>query len=101
VDITCYKALWSPYIRKELPVQRKVNNIHNDFTVAVLKNSNAVGHVPQSLLVLPAQEWQRDDLYRQWWQETIWSWWERKRGSMCVHLQRETKTPWETDKPVC
>jgi len=37
---------WSPYIREELPVQREVNNIHDDFAVAVLKNSNTVGHVP-------------------------------------------------------
>ena len=61
-----YKASWSPYIGEELPVQRKVNNIHDDFAVAVLKNSNTVGHVPQILLVLPAQVWQQDDLYCQW-----------------------------------
>ena len=30
-----YKASWSPYIGEELPVQREVNNIHDDFTVAV------------------------------------------------------------------
>ena len=41
------KASWSPYIREELPVQREVNNIHDDFAVAVLKNSNTVGHVPR------------------------------------------------------
>ena len=33
-----YKAAWSPYIGEELPVQREVNNIHDDFAVAVLKN---------------------------------------------------------------
>ena len=53
-----------------MPVQCEVNNIHDDFAVALLKNSNTVGHVTtgnlQSVLVLPAQEWQRDDLYRQW-----------------------------------
>jgi len=53
-----YKASWSPYIGEELTVQRKVNNIHDDYAVAILKNSNTVGHVPQSLLVLPTQEWQ-------------------------------------------
>jgi len=52
-----YKASRSPYTGEELPVQREVNNIHDDF--AVLKNSNTVGHVVttgnfQSLLVLPA-----------------------------------------------
>ena len=101
-----YKAAWSPYIGEELPVQRKVNNIHDDFAVAVLKNGNTVGHVSttgnfQSLLVFLAQEWQQDDLHRQWWQKTFWSWWERTRGSVRIHLQRETKTPWQTDKPVC
>jgi len=58
-----------PYIGEELPVQCEVNNIHDDFTVAVLKNSSSVGRVPReisSLLVLPAQEWQQDDLYHQW-----------------------------------
>ena len=54
-----YKAAWSPYIGEKLPVQCEVNNIHDDFTIAILKNSNTVG-----LLVLPAEEWQRDDLYR-------------------------------------
>ena len=51
-----YKASWSPYIGEELPVQREVNNIHDDFAVAVLKNSNSIGHVPRensNLLVLP------------------------------------------------
>ena len=42
-----YKASWSPYIEEELPVQCEVNNIHNDFAVAVFKNSNTVGHVAQ------------------------------------------------------
>ena len=41
-----YKASWSPYIGEELPVQCEVNNIHDDFAVAVLKNSNTVGHIP-------------------------------------------------------
>jgi len=43
------KASWSPYIREGLPVQREVNNIHDDFAVAVLKNSNTVGHVPREI----------------------------------------------------
>ena len=33
-------------IGEKLPVQREVNNIHDDFAVAVLKNGNTVGHVP-------------------------------------------------------
>jgi len=55
-----YKDLWSSYIGEERPVQREVNNIHDDFAIAVLKNSSAVSHVPReisSLLVLSAQEW--------------------------------------------
>ena len=100
-----YKASWSPYIGEELPVQCEVNKHSRRLRCSCPQEqqhcrSCTTGNF-QSLLVLPAQEWQRDDLYRQWWQETIWSWWERTRGSVCVHLQRETKTPWETDKPVC
>ena len=44
-----YKAAWSPYIGEELPVQHEVNNIHDDFAVAVLKNGNTVGHVPREI----------------------------------------------------
>ena len=44
-----YNAAWSPYIGEELPVQREVNNIHDDFAVAVLKNGNTVGHVPREI----------------------------------------------------
>ena len=44
-----YKAAWSPYIGEELPVQREVSNIHDDFAVAVLKNGNTVGHVPREI----------------------------------------------------
>ena len=43
------KVAWSPYIGEELPVQREVNNIHDDFAVAVLKNGNTVGHVPREI----------------------------------------------------
>ena len=63
-----YKASWSPYIGEELPVQREVNNIHDDFAVGSTWpqeqqycRSCTTGNF-QSLLVLLAQEWQRDDL---------------------------------------
>ena len=46
-DLTFF--MWSPYIGEELPVQREVNNIHDDFAVAVLKNGNTVGHVPREI----------------------------------------------------
>ena len=44
-----YKAAWSPYIGEELPVQCEVNNIHDDFAVAVLMNSNTASHVPREI----------------------------------------------------
>ena len=44
VDVPTYTV---PDMIRELPVQHEVNNIHDDFAVAVLKNSNAVGHVPR------------------------------------------------------
>ena len=37
------------YIGEELPVQCEVNNIHDNFAVAVLKNSNTVRHVPREI----------------------------------------------------
>ena len=48
-----YKASWSPYIEEEPPVKREVNNIHDDFAVAVLKNSSILsvmyhGKFPES-----------------------------------------------------
>ena len=55
--------LQSFYLEEELSVQREVNNIHDDFAVAVQQycRSCTTGTF-QSLLVPPAQEWQRDDL---------------------------------------
>ena len=47
--VRVYQAAWSPYIGEELPVQREVNNIHDDFAVAVLKNGNTVGHLPREI----------------------------------------------------
>ena len=49
VDITFTKLPGLPYIGEELPVQREVNNIHDDFAVAVLKNSSVVSHVPREI----------------------------------------------------
>ena len=34
---------------EELPVHCEVNNIHDDFAVAVVKNSNTVGHAPREI----------------------------------------------------
>ena len=43
-----YKVSWSPYIGEELPVQHELP-VYDDFTVAVLKNSSTVGHVPREI----------------------------------------------------
>ena len=64
-----YKASWSPYIGEELPVQREINYIHDDFAVTVLKEqqfcwSCTTGNFQSA--GTSAQEWQRDDLYHQW-----------------------------------
>ena len=69
VDITFTKLRGLPTSEKSCQFNaRSITFTVADFAVAVLKNSNTVGHVPReisSLLVLPAQEWQRDDLYLQ------------------------------------
>ena len=48
MDITFTKLRGLP-TSEMLPVQCEVNNIHDDFAVAVLKNSNTVGHVPREI----------------------------------------------------
>ena len=93
-----YKASWSPYIGEELPVQCEVNNIHDDFAVAVLKNSNTVGHVPREISRVC---WYF--LHKSGSEMTCIVNGDRRRSevdgkglvvpSSCVHLQRETKTP--------
>ena len=50
VDITFTKLRGLPTCTSErLPVQCEVNNIHDNFAVPVLKNSNTVGHVPREI----------------------------------------------------
>ena len=57
-----YKAVWSPYVSEKSYCQHEGYSVHDDLTVAILKDSNAVGHVPrESLLVFPAGEWQQED----------------------------------------
>ena len=53
----CDHAVVFLHQREELP-------LHDDFAVAILKNSNTAGHVPRDIPVFSAEEWQRDDLYR-------------------------------------
>ena len=38
--------------REELSLQCECHNIHDDFAVAILKNSNTVGHVPRDISFL-------------------------------------------------
>jgi len=35
--------------REELPLQHEGHNIHDDFAVTILKNSNTAGHVPRDI----------------------------------------------------
>ena len=71
-----YKAVWSSYIGEEWLVECEVDNIQDDFAVAILKNSMIVDHVPREIsrvcwYVLPAEEWLQDDFHYQW-QEEMW-----------------------------
>ena len=103
-----YKAVWSPYIGEELPVQHEVNSIHDDFAVAVLKNgknSNTVGHVPREISRVC---WYF--LHKSGSEMTCIVSGDRRRSEVdgkglvvpCVYIFRgKQKTPWQTDKPVC
>ena len=68
VSTVCDHAVVFLHRREELPLQHEGHSIHDNFAVAILKNSNTAGHVPRDIswyfLVFPAEEWQRDDLYR-------------------------------------
>ena len=44
-----YKAMWSPYIGKELLVECEVDNIQDDFALIILKNGTIMGHVIQEI----------------------------------------------------
>ena len=41
-----YKDVWSPVIGDELLVQVEEHNTFDEFAMAVMKNSDVVGHVP-------------------------------------------------------
>ena len=45
----CDHAVVFLHQREELPLQHEGRNIHDDFAVAILKNSNTVGHVPRDI----------------------------------------------------
>ena len=44
-----YRTSWTPNFGEVLPVKRKLTNAYNRFAVAVLKDGEVVGHVPQTL----------------------------------------------------
>ena len=48
-DCSWSSCVVSVHWREELPLQREGHNIHDDFAVAILKNSNTVGHVPRDI----------------------------------------------------
>ena len=45
----CDHAVVFLHQREELPLQHEGHNIHDDFAVAILKNSNTAGHVPRDI----------------------------------------------------
>ena len=51
-----YKAMWSPYVGEELLVECKINNIQDDFAVAIMKNGMIIGHVPQESVGTSTEE---------------------------------------------
>jgi len=61
-------------------------NHTGDLTVAISRNSSNIGHVPRdifpSLLALPTEEWQRDNMHFQWRRETKEDW----VVQMCVYV---------------
>ena len=44
-----YKHIWTPGIGKELSVEKELGNLHDSFTVSVVKNDCTVGHMLRSL----------------------------------------------------
>ena len=45
----CDHAVVFLHQREELPLQHEGHNIHDDFTVAILKNTTTAGHVPRDI----------------------------------------------------
>ena len=48
-DCSWSSCVVSLHRREELPLQHEGHNIHDDFVVAILKNSNTVGHEPRNI----------------------------------------------------
>ena len=44
-----YKVVWTPVIGELLPLRAEDNNEHDAHAVAVIKDSDVVGHVPRSI----------------------------------------------------
>ena len=46
-----YKSVWLPVIGKQLVLKKKPANPDNEFTVAVIKGSQTVGHISNELFI--------------------------------------------------
>ena len=77
------------------PQTRGYSDVDDYFAVAICTNSTVTGHlqvhvqahVPQEFSYCPTEEWQQDNLHRQWRQETmVWT-----VSIVRLHLQRATK----------
>ena len=44
-----YKEVWTPYVGEELSIKKENRNLYNTFAVAVEKEGDVVGHLPQSI----------------------------------------------------
>ena len=41
--------IWEPFIGEELQCDRETTNLHNPYTVSVLKQRQIVGHIPHNI----------------------------------------------------
>ena len=44
-----YKAVWTPFIGEELPVQPEDHNDHDEHAVAATRDGRTVGHAPRTI----------------------------------------------------
>ena len=42
-------AVWSPFIEEYLNTEVEPDNVHDQYTVKILKNEAVVGHVPREI----------------------------------------------------
>ena len=44
-----YRHRWTPHIDEELPYVHEVDNIYDEYAIAVMKDGMIVGHVPRAI----------------------------------------------------